>query len=269
MQLLGKATAEAWHGGARAGGSGEGRSPRGRRPRPQKERDHGALPAEPLQFPAGTGWFRPVRAVRPEAGSGLRDSHGDSDGDSGARARHRLSVRRGILHPGEGSFIPSPSPPPRAFLPARSDRLCQQVTLSVPKDACWKHRTLQVSLLGQPSKQSRNSGSVRGERCQRVTSPGPFPLCPRARCSPNRWPGMAEVRWPELARFSAEVCRGHLSAAPWESQSQQCPRAGVPSWGPGARTGKRPCPRVAALNLLPSEGGDPRPGWGCWQQIPL
>lgn len=58
---------------------------------------------------------------------------------------------------------------------------------------------------------------------------------------------------------------GGTSALPRVPQSNQCPagpRAGSPPGGRGAQTGKGPCPRAAALNLLPSGRRRPQTGLG-------
>lgn len=147
-----------------------------------------------------------------------------------------------------GSFIPSPSPPARAFLPARSDRLCRQVTLCVPKDACWKHREIS-GVPARPSDGSSvpNSAWVGAERCQGITSPGPLPLAPLAgdgagAVAPSPLDSRRGLQGARQGCHSHSVSHGATSV----------PRAGVPSWGPWGSDGEGAlpqsgCPEPAAF----------------------
>ncbi|XP_038016651.1 translation initiation factor IF-2-like isoform X2 [Motacilla alba alba] len=262
MQLLGSATAAAWHG--RAGrspwagggdGAGAGWGPRQPNRGDSRRGRAGSVRSEPV--PCAPSRFRARRAsvLRPAQAGGQRRGQRHQGPARAFSPERDPSSRTEILHPGAGSFIPQGDPSSRrgilhpepisasSCLPASPQpRLCPQVTLGVPKDAAGSAGSLRCPrAAGSVTEQSR-APLAAGERCRPIPSPGPVPLCPE----PPRGAGAAVAPSPSTLRRGLQ---GHAGAARASHSPSSVPRAGVPSRGPRGPGGEGALPQ----NLLPSE----------------
>lgn len=158
------------------------------------------------------------------------------------------SSRRGILHP-EPVFasLCLPASPQRPALPP-GDIGCPQGRLREAPGA-----------LECPCSVSHQSSPETPARWQ-VSSAGGSRVPAPSRCVPAKAgaPVAGQGRWrcggPEPARFPAEDCRGHVSAAPCATVQPvpRWPKGRVPSWGPWGSDGEGAlpqsgCPEPAAF----------------------